>query len=233
VTDEASEGLFLAPDHLAALAVTAVACVALPVAARRRPGAWTTWTARSLAIFLVAWLVADQAYRLADGVYSIERSLPLELTNAVTLIAAVALWTRTQLAFELTYFWGLTASLQAALTPGLRADETFPGFYYWHYFAVHSGVVVAALMLAFGLGMTPRRGAVARVFAITAAWAVLVGVANLVTGGNYMYLRERPETSSLLDWLGPWPLYVLGAGLVGLAMFALLDVPFRGRRAAS
>ncbi|HSI80715.1 MAG TPA: TIGR02206 family membrane protein [Solirubrobacterales bacterium] len=225
------EGLILSTDHVAALAVTAAACVALPLAARRRPGAWTSWARRGLALFLVGWLVADQLYRIERGTYSIDTNLPLELTNAVTLIAAIALWTERQLAFELTYFWGLTASLQATLTPGLRADEDFPGFYYWHYFAVHSGAVVAAVLLAFGLGMTPRRGAVWRVFAITVAWTALVAVANLITGGNYMYLRERPATSSLLDALGPWPLYVFATGLVGLAMFALLDLPFRRRRA--
>jgi hypothetical integral membrane protein (TIGR02206 family) len=228
--DGATESFFLSSDHLAALGVTAALCVALPLAVRARPGEWVTWLRRGLAVFLVAWLIADQLYRLAHGTYDIDADVPLELTNAVTVIAALALWTGGPLVFELTYFWGLTASLQATLTPGLRPDETFPGFFYWHYFAVHSGVVVAAMFLAFGLGLTARRGAVARVFAITAAWAGVVAVANLITGGNYMFLRETPRTASLLDLLGPWPWYLVGAGLVALAMFALLDLPFRRRR---
>jgi hypothetical integral membrane protein (TIGR02206 family) len=228
---DATDSFFLSADHLAALGVTAALCVALALAARARPGPWTRWFSRGLAIFLVGWLVADQLYRLARGTYDIDTNLPLELTNAVTLIAALALWTGGALVFELTYFWGLTGSLQAALSPGLRPDETFPGFYFWHYFAVHSGVVVAAIFLAFGLGRTARRGAVARVFAITVAWAGAVVVANLLIGGNYMYLRERPRTASLLDLLGSWPWYVVGAGLVALGMFALLDLPFRRRRA--
>lgn len=228
---DATESFFLSPDHLAALGVTAALCVALPVAARVWPGPWTRRFSRGLAVFLVAWLIADQLYRLERGTYDVDANLPLELTNAVTVIAALALWTGGPLLFELTYFWGLTGSLQAALTPGLRPDETFPGFYFWHYFAVHSGAVVAAIFLAFGVGMTARRGAVARVFAITVAWAGAVAVANLLTGGNYMYLRERPRTASLLDLLGSWPWYVVGAGLVALAMFAVLDLPFRRRRA--
>jgi uncharacterized membrane protein YwaF len=30
--------------------------------------------------------------------------------------------------------------------------------------------------------------------------------------------------------MGPWPWYILGATLLSLALFALLDRPFRARR---
>jgi hypothetical integral membrane protein (TIGR02206 family) len=69
------------------------------------------------------------------------------------------------------------------------------------------------------------------VFAATAAWAAVAAASNALTGGNYMFLAERPETASLLDYLGSWPWYILGAALLALAMFALLDIPFRRRRA--
>lgn len=222
-----TEAFFLSTDHVAALGATAVLCLAIPLAARRWPGPWTTRFARGLALFLVGWLIADQVYRISCGTYGIDTNLPLELTNAATAIAALALWTRGQLLFEVTYFWALTGSVQATLTPGLRPDETFPDFYFWHYFAVHSGAVLAAIFLAFGVGMTARRGAVLWVFAITVAWAALAALANLLTGGNYMFLRQKPSTASLLDLLGPWPVYLLGAGGLALVMYALLDLPFR------
>jgi hypothetical integral membrane protein (TIGR02206 family) len=93
-------------------------------------------------------------------------------------------------------------------------------------------VVLAAVFLVFGLGLTARPHAVRRVFLATAGWAALAAVGNALTGGNYMFLRERPETPSLLDYLGPWPWYILSAALLALALFALLDLPFRRRRAA-
>jgi hypothetical integral membrane protein (TIGR02206 family) len=70
------------------------------------------------------------------------------------------------------------------------------------------------------------------VFLATAAWAAVAATGNALTGGNYMFLSERPDTASLLDYMGPWPWYILGGGLLALGMFAVLDIPFRRRRAA-
>ena len=41
--------------------------------------------------------------------------------------------------------------------------------------------------------------------------AAVAGTANLITGGNYMYLRAKPSQASLLDQMGPWPLYIATA----------------------
>jgi hypothetical protein len=45
-------------------------------------------------------------------------------------------------------------------------------------------------------------------------------------------VRERPGTPSIFDDMGPWPWYILSATLLALALFALLDLPVRGRRRA-
>jgi hypothetical integral membrane protein (TIGR02206 family) len=232
VSESESESVFLSTEHVAAIGVTALLCVLLPVAARTRPGAWTRLVSRGLAVLLVAWFLAYHLMVALQGSYELDFDLPLHLTDAATMVAAVALWTLRPLLFELTYFWGLTASLQATLTPGLGADDRFPSFFYWQYFVTHSGVVLAAVLLAFGVGLTAKPGAVRRVFLATAAWAAVAALGNALTGGNYMFLTERPETASLLDYMGRWPWYILGAGLLVVAMFAVLDLPFRRRRAA-
>ncbi|HWC27615.1 MAG TPA: TIGR02206 family membrane protein, partial [Solirubrobacteraceae bacterium] len=128
---------------------------------------------------------------------------------------------------ELTYFWGLTGSLQASLTPDLGHE--FPDVLFLTYFVVHGGTVVAALLIVAGRGIAPRPGAVARAFAATLAVAAAAAVATVATGGNYMFLRRKPP-DSLLDLMGPWPWYIAAAGLLALAMFAVLALPFRRRR---
>jgi hypothetical integral membrane protein (TIGR02206 family) len=121
---------------------------------------------------------------------------------------------------ELTYFWALTASLQATLTPDL--GQSFPSVYYFTYFTYHVGAVVAACLLVFGCGIYPRPLAVWRAFLATLCFAAIAGVGNLITGGNYMYLRSKPAHNSLLSLMGPWPWYIVSAAGVALAMLILL-----------
>jgi hypothetical integral membrane protein (TIGR02206 family) len=218
----------LAGEHVAALAATASVATLSIWAARTHPGTWILAFSRALAILILAAYLAENVAIVARGTWSLERSLPLQLTDAVTIISALALWSPRPVLFELAYFWGLTASLQAVLTPDL--DDTFPSLFFFTYFTTHGGAVVAALFLAAGRGLVPRRGAVGRVFLATAAFAAVAGLADLLTGGNYMFLREKPEAASLLDLMGPWPWYILTGALLAIAMFLVLDLPFRGRR---
>jgi len=71
-------------------------------------------------------------------------------------------------------------------------------------------------------------------FAATLVVAAAAAIGNLATGGNYMFLRRKPSTASLLDVMGSWPLYIVSAAALALALFALLDLTLRpGRRRAA
>jgi hypothetical integral membrane protein (TIGR02206 family) len=220
----------LAGEHVAALVATASAAVLSTWAARAHPGAWILTFSRALAVLILAAYLTENVAIAVRGTWSLERSLPLQLTDAVTIISALALWSPRPLLFELAYFWALTASLQAVLTPDL--DDAFPSLFFFTYFTTHGGAVVAAVFLAWGRGLVPRPGSVGRVFLATAAFAAVAGLADLLTGGNYMFLREKPEAASLLDLMGPWPWYILSGAVLALALFAALDAPFRYRRRA-
>jgi uncharacterized membrane protein YwaF len=60
------------------------------------------------------------------------------------------------------------------------------------------------------------------VFGVTVAVVAAAGVGTLLTGGNYMFLRRKPAHGSLLDLMGPWPVYILVAGIAGLLLFLAL-----------
>ena len=178
--------------------------------------------ARALALLIAgAYLAEHLTYALRDD-WSSRVNLPLHLTDAVALVSVAALWRpRAGLLAELVYFWAFSASLQAVLTPDL--GETFPDVLYFTYFATHSGAVVAASLLVFGLRLVPRPGAVWRVYALTAAFACAAAAGTVATGGNYMFLRRKPSDGSLLDVMGPWPWYVAAGALLALALFLVLD----------
>ena len=186
--------------------------------------------ARPLAVLIAVTYLVEHAAFIARGTWDVQRHLPLHLTDVVTIVSVLALWTGRVRLVELTYFWALTASVQAVLTPNLTEDTAT--IFVWTFFITHGGAIVAAILLVAGRRIIPPEGAVWRVFGATLVVAAAAAVGDLLTGGNYMFLREKPSTASLLDVMGPWPLYIAAAAALGLALFALLDLPLRRARAS-
>ena len=128
---------------------------------------------------------------------------------------------------ELLYFWSGSAALLAMITPDLT--RPFPDWYFLSYFVLHGGLLIAAATLVFGCGLTPTRGGPLRALAWTNAYGLFLGAINLTFDTNYLYLCRKPSTATLLDYFGPWPVYLLVAEGVALSGFLLLYLPFRGR----
>ncbi|MFN2462484.1 MAG: TIGR02206 family membrane protein [Candidatus Dormibacteria bacterium] len=212
-------------SHLAAIVATLVVAVSLPLAARFRPGRWTRVVAIALAVILVANEVGWWAAVALRGEWGWDYALPFSLCDAAGFVAAAALLTRRRGLVEVAYFWGLAGTVQAIITPDLGHD--FPNYFYFQYFVQHTGIVVAAIFLTVGLRLTPRRGAVLRMVVISLGFTALAALADVITHGNYMYLARKPPGGSLLDYMGPWPLYILAGVPVAAASFLLLNLPFR------
>lgn len=215
-------------EHLVTLGVIAVCVTALVTAARLRPGAWTVPACRTLAVIILANELGWWVWLAGQHTWSASYALPLQLCDVVAFVAAAALWSRRPLLVELTYFWGLAGTANGLISPDLAAH--FPGYLFLQYFIAHGTIVAAALLLVVGLRIAPRQGAVARVFALTVALVVLDAWVNLVTGGNYMYLRHTPGVPSLLDLMGPWPWYIVASAGLAVVIFVALDLPFAIRR---
>ena len=215
-------------EHIAALVATAAVAALLVAGARRWGDAWAIPIGRALAVVILSGFVCEQVTYALRGEWTAEVNLPLQLTDAVTLVSVAALWRpESALLVELVYFCALSASLQAVLTPDL--GQPFPDVLFLTYFATHSGAVAAACLLVFGSRRVPRPGAVWRVYAITIAFAGLAAVGTLLTGGNYMFLRRKPAHGSVLDLMGPWPVYIVLGAALGLVMFLALDALARAQ----
>jgi hypothetical integral membrane protein (TIGR02206 family) len=187
---------------------------------RRHPGRWIRWAARAIAAAIFVGWAGEYVAEVVVGTWAVEYSLPLQLTDAVSLAAIVALLTGRQVFIELVYFWAFSASLQALLTPDL--SNTFPDVFYFTYFLYHVGSVLAAFLLVFGCRIYPRPDSLWRVYAITLAFTAISGAGDLITGGNYMYLRSKPVHNSLLSLMGPWPVYIVAGAALGLILFGAL-----------
>jgi hypothetical integral membrane protein (TIGR02206 family) len=211
------------------VAVGLGAGVLMVVAARRGVGGWRVWVAFLLGAVLLADAVSFVVALVVAGTFSPKTSLPLALCDMAALVAAAACFSRRTVLVEITYFWGLAGTLQAVITPDLNAG--FPHLVFFQYMVGHIGIVLAAVYLVVGLRITPRPGAVLRVFAITLGYTAFVGFIDGLTGANYMFLRSPPGEWTLLRVLGPWPWYIGSAAGVALVLLLALDAPFwRHRR---
>ncbi len=186
---------------------------------------------RVLAVAIVATAVPLQVLQLLPGDWNFDTSLPLQLCDLAWMVAAYALWTRRPRAAALTYYWGLTLTSQAMLTPALVQDFPHPRFIgFW---VMHLLVVWAAIYLTIGLGIRPTWRHYATTVGVTAVWVVTMMAFNTAFDSNYGYLNAKPGTGSALDLLGPWPWYVLTEIAVVAVTWALITLPWRGLSGSS
>jgi hypothetical integral membrane protein (TIGR02206 family) len=220
----------LSVEHLVTVGVIAACISTMVTAGRVRPGTWTLTACRALALIILANELGWWVWLGFQHTWSSAYALPLQLCDVVAFVAAAALWFRRPLLVELTYFWGLAGTANGLISPDL--PDHFPSYLFLQYFVAHGAIVAAALLLVVGLRITPRKGAVGRVVALTLVLVAVDAAANAVTGGNYMYLRHTPDVPNLLDLMGPWPVYVVAAAGLALGLFVVLDLPFWRRRRA-
>jgi hypothetical integral membrane protein (TIGR02206 family) len=210
--------------HVGALTLTALTGFVLVGLVRRRPGAGP-W----IRAFLFAGIALLLAFELSiggrEGWLTWRTLLPLHLCDAALVLALLTLvWPRPAGA-ELLYFWAAAGSTLALLTPELPWG--FPRWEFVVFFGLHGLVLVAAVVLVFGLGLRPRRGAPLRAFVATAVLAAVAGAADALLGTNFMFLRSKPMATTPLDWMGPWPVYIGVGAAAAFIVFHLLALPFR------
>jgi hypothetical integral membrane protein (TIGR02206 family) len=90
--------------------------------------------------------------------------------------------------------------------------------------------VWAAIYLTWGQRRRPRWRDYRFAIVVTLAWAALTFVFNSIAGTNYGYLNRKPPTASVLDVLGPWPLYLLAEVAIVLVVWALMTWPWERTR---
>ncbi len=220
------------PSHLVVLAVFAAGAVVLVMIGRRQTETQARLLGRVLGGLLLAAFVVALVYKLVEP--AVDTSVPLQLCDVAELAAAYALWSQRHWAFVLTYYWGLVLSSQALITPDIGTPRDgapdFPHHLFITFFTLHVLVVWAAIYLAWGRGMRPRWRDYGFAVIATFAWGALTLVFNVITGTNYGYLNRKPPTASLLDVLGPWPLYLLTEVTIVLVVWALMTWPWERTR---
>jgi hypothetical integral membrane protein (TIGR02206 family) len=75
-------------------------------------------------------------------------------------------------------------------------------------------------------GYRPTWASFKRVVIWLNIYALIVTGINVLIGSNYLYTLQKPNSASLIDFLGPWPFYLLALELLALLLCLLLYLPW-------
>ncbi|GAA0136606.1 TIGR02206 family membrane protein [Paenibacillus sp. YSY-4.3] len=176
-----------------------------------------------LGVLLVTELALNLWYVL-EGQWDIRDTLPLELCSVSLLLSIVMLLTGNRLLYQILFFAGIGGALQAWLTPSL--DFGYPHFRFFHFFIAHGAIILASLYMTWIEQYRPTWRSIGWTMLFLNVLALAVGTLNVAIGANYMFLRSKPSTPSILDLFGPYPYYLLAEEMIALTMFIAMYVLF-------
>ena len=215
--------------HAGVLLLFALAGAALIRLGRRADEARRTRLERTLGwAMLGVWLVSN-VWWLWPSRFDAARSLPLQVCDVTSLLAALVLLAPRPWAIVLLYFWGIGMSLQALITPDLTGG---PGnIWFWLFWIGHAGTVAIALYIVAVHGYRPTWRDYRFAVGAGLVYLAVVFTVNILFDFNYGYVgNAQPGQASVIDFLGPWPGRVGLIAILATFAMALLMLPWHVRR---
>ncbi len=176
-------------------------------------------------VIMVVNELAWHIWKAWIGEWSVQTMLPLHMCSVFVILNSIMLLTRNYRIYEFSYFLGIGGAMQAVLTPD-AGIYGLPHFRAWQTLIAHSMIMSAAIYMTVVEGYRPTWRSLGRVFLWANVYMLVITGVNLLIGSNYMYTLRKPDTASLIDVLGPWPLYLISLELVALVVCVILYIPF-------
>ncbi|BCX46680.1 hypothetical protein HAHE_05880 [Haloferula helveola] len=163
----------------------------------------------------------------------IDNVVPLHLCDLAAILAGFALITRNRTLAMLTYFWGLAGTVQGVATPAIDIGWPHPAFlsFFIHHFAVITAAFYLPLVLGWRIEI-PWWKSPLKAFGWLNLYVVVAVAVNAMLDTNFGFLARKPINPSLLDHLGPHPMYIFWLELIAMLLFLLLALPVRDRKTA-
>ncbi len=159
-----------------------------------------------IAISLIIMETTYHIWMMINGSWNVSHAIPLELCSISLILTVVLLLTRKKIIYEILLFTSLLGASQAIFTPLLNYD--FPHFRFFHFFYTHMMTIWVSFYFTWVRGYRPTIWSVVKLFVFLNVIMPIIMVINKLVDGNYMFLNHKPSSSSLLDVLGPYPVYI-------------------------
>ena len=213
-------------SHMIVLLISLVLFIYIPYLVRRNPKAlWVDSISKALGILLIGNELIWVLYKLSLGHTNWAEFMPFELcTINAYIVGMILIFLPSFRVFEVVYFWVMAGTVQGIITP--RLFSGYPHYLFFEYFITHSGIVLATLFLIFRYNWKLTWLSLWR----SMLWLQVPAFINLVFDFtfdvNYMFMRELPKVSSVLDYFGGWPWYILICEFFAILSFIFYLIPF-------
>lgn len=178
--------------------------------------------------FLLLWL-GTHLWLLTPSLFNPLKTLPLQMCHWTAFVSGLVLLTGWRPYSAVLYFWGIALCTQALLTPTLVEGPS--DYRFWYFWVSHGMIIGVTLYDLVVRRFRPTWRDYRLAVLAAAAYFVVVMPINLVIGANYGFLgKTKPEQTTLVDVLGPWPERLVWIALLVAAAMALLMLPWRQRR---
>ena len=159
------------------------------------------------------WVILE----IIAGSFDAKLHLPLHLCRLANLLIPFAFYSKNNTLFQILFYWGLSAIFQAIFTPDITHD--FPHFHYFRYIAAHHLLVIAIIYYVVVFDFIPTISGLKKSFLALNIFLITALFFNIIFEANYFWIMDKPPSGSLLDFMGPWPWYILVAEFVALLHF--------------
>lgn len=180
-----------------------------------------------LAVVILSSEASVRIWQIIIGHYTLRNTLPLHLCSISIFIEAAAVFCRRSgLLKEFSYALSMPAALSAVITPGWYYP--FISFSYLQSMLVHSLLVLIPVLIVWGNGFRPNFRRLPACLMLLLFLAGIAETANLLFGGNYMFLEYVPKDTTLQVfelWLGHPGYIFLEAGVI-LVLWIIMYLPW-------
>lgn len=163
-------------------------------------------------------------------------NLPIAVCGWVAIFGSYMVIGKSQTLFDIIYFWAMSGSIFALITPTVITYTGPTRFRYYQFWAEHLMGYVAIFYMIFVHGMRPTVKSMIKSYGALVALAVVAYWANQLIGpgANYLFMARPEDTPSVLDILPPnfvLRLVIMAAVITALFFVAYLPWYLKDKKA--
>ena len=161
--------------------------------------------------------------------------LPITVCGWVVVFSSYMLLGKSQTLFDLCYFWLMSGSIFALITPTVISYTGPTRFRYYQFWVEHTMGYVAVFYMIFVHKMRPTIKSAIKAYVGLIILAVIAYFVNdMLPGANYLFMAAPESTPSILDILPPnhaLRILIMASAVSALFVLAYLPWYFLDRKA--